>query len=109
MVARTTVPHGAGEISTITVALRAPLGLTPEQRLQAKRWRKTGLEIWEVAEEMELPEEEVALALANIRTKRKNPPRISLNVSVAAAEKVKAMQLNGEAIWQTVNRLLGII
>jgi hypothetical protein len=108
VVARTSVPHGAGEISTITVALRAPLALTPEQRMQAKRWRKTGLEIWEVAEEMGLPEEEVALALANIRTKRPNPPRISLNVSVAAAEKVKAMQRTGEALWQTVNRLLGI-
>jgi hypothetical protein len=91
------------------MALRAPLALTKDQRMQAKRWRKTGLEIWEVAEEMGLPEDAVALALANIRTKRSAPPRISLNVSVAAADKIKAMQLPGEAIWRTVNRVLGIV
>lgn len=105
---RKTVPANAGTISRTTVALRQPLALTPEERLHAKRLRKTGLEIWQVARKMGLIEEDVALALANIRTKRPNPPRISLNVSVAAAEKVKAMQLPGEAIWQTVNRLLGI-
>jgi hypothetical protein len=48
------------------------------------------------------------LSLANIRTQRRDPPRVSLNVSVAAAEWFKEFQLPKEAMWRTVNRLLGI-
>jgi hypothetical protein len=93
----------AGDTAKATLAI-----LTPEQRRRAKQWRQTGLEIWEVAEEMGLPEDAVALALANVRTKRGDPPRATLNVSPAAAELVKCAQRPGEPIWMTVNRLLGI-
>jgi hypothetical protein len=105
---RSTVPPDAGEMSPITRALRAPPPLDVEQRMHAKRLRKLGLEFWEIAQELSVAEADVELALATIRTKRHNPPRISLNVSQAAAENVKRQQFVGEPLWRTVNRMLGI-
>jgi hypothetical protein len=105
---RSTVPGDAGEISPATLRLRAPLFLSYEQRNAAKMWRQVGLEIWEIAEEMGVSETDVALALANIRTHRPQHPRRTLNVSVAAWAKFNAMRLPGEAMWQTVNRVLGL-
>lgn len=104
----TRVPANAGEMNRLTGRLRAPVPLPPDQRMQAKRLRQLGLDFWEIAGELRVPETAVILALANIRTKRARQPRVSLNVSVAAAEKVKQAQRPGEPIWRTVNRLLGI-
>lgn len=103
-----TVPPNAGEMNRQTERLRAPIKLTDEQRQQAKEWRKVGLDFWEIAEEMKLDENDIKHAVANIRMKRINPPRRSLNVSIAAAELVDRMKWPDEAVWQTVNRLLGI-
>ena len=102
------VKPNAGDIDVRTLKLRSPISLTPRQRMQAKEWRKVGLEFWEIAKEMKLNEEDIRQALANIRMKRMNPPRKTLNVSVAAAHHVKMLQKKGESVWQTVNRIFGI-
>ena len=105
---RTYVSADAGDTHPHTIELRAPVTLTPEQKQQARAWREVGLEFWEIAVEMGLSEQEVQLALATLRCKRADPPRISLNVSPAAAEFFKHRQLPGEPMWKTVNRILGL-
>lgn len=50
----------------------------------------------------------VSQAAATLRTSRSDPPRATLNVSLAARDYFKARQFPSEAMWQTVNRELGI-
>jgi hypothetical protein len=61
-----------------------------------------------IADELNVSLLSVSYALANLRTPRPDPPRASLNVSLASLDYVRARQRPGEAIWKTVNRLFGI-
>lgn len=105
----TTPGPNAGSMNDRTRAIRAPLSLTEEERDYA-RFRLVELE-WThlaIAEAMGRPVEDIKLALANIRTRRKKRSRETLNISPAAAARFRAAQQTGEAMWETVNRVLGI-
>ena len=110
MALRKVVPANAGETSKRTLALRAPLPLNKKQRTYARRLRQQGHDFAEIAKRLVegFTEEDVQLSLANMRSKRGNPPRYSLNVSEAVKEKVMAARRPGEAVWRTANRLFGI-
>lgn len=97
-------PH-AGDISPTTTSLRPRIALAPERCTEARRLRRNGLSVAQIACELDADEEDVRLALAAMRTRRRTPTRASLNVTVAARDFVAAESRVGEATWQTVERL----
>lgn len=83
--------------------------LTSTQRDKARKLRRAGAGVQQIADLLEVPLLSVSYALAGLRTPRDDPPRATLNVSMAALDHVRARQLPGEAIWETMNRLFGIV
>jgi hypothetical protein len=63
---------------------------------------------WNLAEFCGCTAQEIQHALATLRTPSADPKRGTLNVSPAARARVEELKLPGEAIWQTVNRILDI-
>jgi hypothetical protein len=108
MTSRSEVGPRAGVTSDITLALRDRPSLTTPQRTKARKLRRAGASMQQIADLLDVPLLSVSHALANLRTPRANPPRATLNVSLAALDHVRARQLPGEAIWETMNRLLGV-
>lgn len=98
-------PH-AGDMSPHTEALRPPIQLTLKECLAARRLRRNGREIPEIAVRLAVPEEEVRQALATIRTRKRSASRRSLNVTLAAHEYVVGEALDHEPCWETMDRLL---
>lgn len=98
-------PH-AGDISTVTEALRPVIHLTPEQCRAARRLRRRGRQISEISLRLAAPEDEVRQALATMRTPKRTPTRKSLNVTLAAHEFVQSEAVRDEACWEVVDRLL---
>src|SRR5271166_1754533 len=92
-------PH-AGDISPVTEMLRPPIRLTPEQCHAARRLRRTGWEVSEIASNLSAPEGDVRQALAAMRTKKPIATRRSLNVTLAAHEFVVGEALEGEPCWE---------
>ena len=103
--------QNAGKISERTVALRGPTALTEDQRNRARFLRfERGWDWPEIAADLGVTEQEVWYALATARTSRPTPPpRFTTNISPAAHEKLKQLQVPGEPMWKTVNRLVGIV
>jgi hypothetical protein len=100
----------AGEMSSKTELLRGPLPLTKDQRAMARFLRfEVGKDWPDVASAVGRTIEEVRHALANARTAHNQRKRVTLNVSPALGELVESYQLPGEAMWQTMNRLFGVI
>lgn len=99
-------PH-AGDISPRTAMLRPRIALSEEQCIDARRLRRKGISISDVATKLDADVEHVRLALAAMRTRRQAPTRATLNVTLTAQNIVRAEQYEGEAVWQTVDRLLG--
>jgi len=98
-------PH-TGDVSPHTEALRPPIGLTPKECEAARRLRRAGREIPDIAARLAVPDGEVRQALATIRTRRRGVTRSTLNVTVAAHEFVAAEVAGHEPCWETVDRLL---
>lgn len=98
-------PH-AGDISSLTEALRPAIHLTPEQCRAARRLRRRGRPISEISFRLAVPEDEVRQALATMRTPKRTSTRKSLNVTVAAHEFVQSEAVKNEACWEVVDRLL---
>ncbi len=98
-------PH-AGDMSPLTEALRPPIGLSPDQCTTARKLRRRGRDLEEIAASLEVPEEVVRQALATMRTRKQAASRRSLNVTLAAHEYVTGEAGEGEACWETVDRLL---
>ncbi len=99
----------AGQISPQTIILRGPLPLNEEQRRWARFLRfDVGLDWPDIAAAIGRSEQDVRHALANARTRRGAPRRGTLNVSLAAIERFRSLQLPNEAMWQTVNRVMGV-
>lgn len=99
-------PH-AGDMSPLTEALRPSIPLAPTECEKARRLRRAGKEIPEIAARLAAPEADVRQALATMRTRRPFATRGSLNVTVAAHEFVASEAEDGEALWETMDRLLG--
>ena len=97
----------AGDISALTEALRPPIKMTPEHCQAARRLRRGGLQIGEIANRLMAPEDEVRQALATMRTRKRRATRRSLNVTLAAHEFVRNEADPREVCWETVDRLLG--
>jgi len=100
----------AGLISPRTVAARGPIPLTADQRRHAKFLRfEVGLDFPAVAAAIGRSEAEVRHSLANARTRRSVEKRVTANISPAAAAHLRRIALPGEPVWQTINRVFGII
>lgn len=96
----------AGDMSPVTEALRPRISLDAKQAATARRLRRDRWTIGQIAEHLEADQEEVRHALATLRTKKMDPHRRTLNVTVEAAEFVSGQAEPGEAVWQTMDRLL---
>jgi hypothetical protein len=73
---------------------------------RARKQRRRGREIPEIAADLGYPEEVVELALASMRTPNRRRSRATLNVTLETGDFVRSQQGSGERIWQTVGRLL---
>ena len=98
-------PH-AGDMSALTGMLRPTIGLTPDQCQTARRMRRAGREVNEIAAKLDVSEENVRQALATLRTRARSATRRSLNVTLAAHDYVVGEAMEGEACWETMDRLL---
>ena len=98
-------PH-AGDMSPHTEALRPPIGLTSKECKAARRLRRAGREIPEIAAKLAAPDGAVRQALATIRTRKRGATRRTLNVTVAAQEFVAGEASDHEPCWETMDRLL---
>lgn len=99
----------AGQISVRTTVLRGPIPLTADQRRWARFLRfEVGLDWPDVVTATGRTERDIRHSLANARTPHVKPKRVAINVGPTAGDRLRAMQLPGEAMWQTVNRLLNI-
>ena len=98
-------PH-AGDMSPLTELLRPALGLSSDQCHEARRLRRAGRSIKDIATEFGTAEENVREALAAMRTRKVNATRRTLNVTLAAHEFVSREAVMDEPRWQTIDRLL---
>lgn len=99
-------PH-AGDISPLTEALRAPVPLSREHCVTARRMRREGETLEAIAAVLNCSEDDLKLALATLRTRNRTRSRATLNVTLAARDFVAGEALDGEVLWETVDRLLG--
>lgn len=97
---------GAGEMSHRTAALRPAMALTPEEAGKARALRRKGTDPEAIAARFGVPLEEVEKALVQMRSRRPETTRGTLNVTLAAHRFVLAERLGEEPLWQTVDRLL---
>lgn len=97
---------GSGEMSRRTVALRPAMLLDPKQQQQARRMRRGGMEPDAIAEALACPLEEVEKALVQMRSRRPETTRGTLNVTLAAHRLVMQERQGDEPLWQTMDRLL---
>lgn len=99
----------AGQISVQTIKLRGPMPLTAAQRRRARFLRfEVGWDWPDIAADVGRSQQEVRHSLANARTLSPDPKRATVNVGPAAIERLRVLQRPGEAMWETMNRLLGI-
>ena len=97
---------GAGDMSHRTQLLRPAIGLTEKQVTQARKLRRGGAEPSTIAEAMGAPLEEVEKALVQMRSRRPETTRGTLNVTLAAHRLVLSERQGDEPLWQTMDRLL---
>src|ERR1700679_1944423 len=88
-------PH-AGEMSPLTKVLRPKVGLPETECQRARRLRRRGHGVREIAERLGAKEEQITLAIATMRTKKAEVSRRTLNVTLAAREFVVAEAESGE-------------
>ena len=98
-------PH-AGDMSPHTEALRPAIHLTLQECRAARRLRRDGHGIPDIAALLAAADDEVRLALATIRTPKRAATRRTLNVTVEAHEFVAGEAREHEPCWETVDRLL---
>ncbi|MBY0332126.1 MAG: hypothetical protein K2X49_15815 [Acetobacteraceae bacterium] len=97
---------GAGEMSHRTAALRPAMALTPEEAGRARALRRKGADPEAIAARFGVPLEEVEKALVQMRSRRPETTRGTLNVTLAAHRFVLAERVGEEPLWQTVDRLV---
>ena len=97
----------AGDMSRRTVALRPGLGLTDLQVENIRRLRRKRQDAPEIAAALEIDLDKVERALLAMRTPKPDRRRRSLNCTLEAAAFVDRERRPGEAVWKTVDRLVG--
>jgi hypothetical protein len=94
-------------MSPRTAALRPDIDLTEEQVAQARQMRRAGSRVDWIAMVLGVSLEATERALLAMRTPKDNRTRASLNVTLEARDYVLGLQKRGEAVHQTVDRILG--
>jgi hypothetical protein len=97
---------GSGEMSRRTAALRPEIALTPEEAGKARAMRRRGAEPEDIAARFGVPVTEVEKALVQMRSRRPETTRGTLNVTLAAHRLVMAERVGDEPLWRTMDRLL---
>jgi hypothetical protein len=97
---------GSGEMSHRTAALRPQIALTPEEATKARAMRRRGAEPEAIAERFGVPVTEVEKALVQMRSRRPETTRGTLNVTLAAHRLVMSERQGDEPLWRTMDRLL---
>ena len=99
----------AGEVGPRTLERRGPLPLTEAERAYARFLRFDVNMDWpDVATAVHRTEADVRHSLASARTRRTSPRRGTVNVGLAAIDRLRKLQSPGEPMWQVMNRVLGI-
>lgn len=97
----------AGEISPTTKALRPSLGVdakTCSRVRQYRRGRKLSDAV--IATRVGVPVQTVREILAAMRTKNVKRSRATINATLAAGQFFNSEARPGEALWQTVDRVI---
>ena len=97
---------GSGEMSRRTQLLRPAIAMSERQVSEARRLRRAGAEPDAIAQAMALPLEEVEKALVQMRSRRPETTRGTLNVTLAAHRLILAERVGDEPLWQTMDRLV---
>ena len=97
---------GSGEMSRRTQLLRPAIALSDKQVTEARRLRRAGAEPEEIAAAMGLPRDEVEKALVQMRSRRPETTRGTLNVTLAAHRLIMRERIGDEPIWQTMDRMV---
>ncbi len=97
---------GAGDISRRTERLRPPIALSPAQVSHARRLRRAGGEPDAIAAELGAAPEEVEKALLQMRSRRPETTRGTLNVTLAAHRVFLQERIGDEPLWKTVDRVV---
>ena len=97
---------GSGEMSRRTQALRPSIALTPAEAGKARSLRRRGEAPADIAARFGVPVEEVEKALVQMRSRRPESTRGTLNVTLAAHRFVLAERQGEEPLWQTMDRLV---
>ena len=97
---------GSGEMSRRTQALRPAIALTPPEAAKARALRRRGEEPEAIAARFGVPVEEVEKALVQMRSRRPETTRGTLNVTLAAHRFVLGERRGDEPLWQTTDRLV---
>lgn len=110
MAFRSTPPApNCGAPSPFTEALRPPIGLTPDQCHAARRIRRRDPHAAPATIAAQLgegtTETAVLLALSTLRCPNPRRSRTTINATIEAGAFVEQEGANGEARWQTLDRL----
>ncbi len=97
---------GSGEMSRRTQLLRPAIALSDKQVTEARRLRRAGAEPDAIAAAMALPLDEVEKALVQMRSRRPETTRGTLNVTLAAHRLIMRERKGDEPVWQTVDRMV---
>jgi hypothetical protein len=97
---------GSGEMSRRTQALRPNIALEPKEAAKARALRRQGVAPGDIAARFGVPIEEVEKALVQMRSRRPESTRGTLNVTLAAHRFVMAERQGEEPLWQTMDRLV---
>ena len=97
---------GSGEMSRRTQLLRPTIALSDKQVTEARRLRRAGAEPDAIASAMGLPLDEVEKALVQMRSRRPETTRGTLNVTLAAHRLIMKERIGEEPIWQTMDRMV---
>jgi hypothetical protein len=89
-----------------TAALRPAIALTPEEAAKARALRRKGEEPEDIAARFGVPVTEVEKALVQMRSRRPETTRGTLNVTLAAHRLVMTERRGDEPLWRTMDRLL---
>jgi hypothetical protein len=97
--------HGSGDISRRTQALRPSIALTATEARRARARRRKGETPEAIAAHFNVPVEEVEKVLVQMRSRRPETTRGTLNVTLAAHAFVMGERQGREPLWVTMDRL----
>lgn len=97
---------GAGEMSRRTERLRPAIALRPAQVRQARHLRRLGAEPEQIATALGVATEEIEKALVQMRSRRPETTRGTLNVTLAAHQLFLSERIGDEPLWKTVDRVI---